>query len=254
VLFSFPLVVVALTFKLSGFTSGEPAVMRIARPSRAEVRTVLVIGGLVGLFVGLVDLLFVVRDRLSIDLDVVFRLAYWLLIGLAGGLVVALVIGSIRAGRQMSERNTPTRLWSNDLRAALTAGLVFAAASWLLIVIVAATAFVRNGPAAFSSWHDIDLSEAAPFYLAFLSFWILLWLVAGLAASQVGLLAVTATIMRLRRGGTIQMIRFLEDARGRQVLRQAGATYQFRHARLQDRTADQYEVDKSGDPAGNAIG
>ena len=34
----------------------------------------------------------------------------------------------------------------------------------------------------------------------------------------------------------------LESALDRQVLRQAGAVYQFRHADLQDRLADRYEA------------
>ena len=34
-------------------------------------------------------------------------------------------------------------------------------------------------------------------------------------------------------------MRFLEDARKRDVLRTVGPVYQFRHARLQDRLADQ---------------
>jgi hypothetical protein len=34
----------------------------------------------------------------------------------------------------------------------------------------------------------------------------------------------------------------LESALDRQVLRQAGAVYQFRHADLQDRLADRYQA------------
>jgi hypothetical protein len=36
------------------------------------------------------------------------------------------------------------------------------------------------------------------------------------------------------------LMHFLEDARARHVLRTVGPVYQFRHARLQDRLADQY--------------
>jgi hypothetical protein len=35
------------------------------------------------------------------------------------------------------------------------------------------------------------------------------------------------------------LMRFLEDARERQVLRAVGPAYQFRHARLQDRLAEE---------------
>ena len=37
----------------------------------------------------------------------------------------------------------------------------------------------------------------------------------------------------------VRLMRFLEDARKRDVLRTVGPVYQFRHARLQDRLADQ---------------
>ncbi|MGH7750771.1 MAG: hypothetical protein ACREQ5_39265, partial [Candidatus Dormibacteria bacterium] len=40
--------------------------------------------------------------------------------------------------------------------------------------------------------------------------------------------------------GRVKFIRVLEDARHRQVLRQAGAVYQFRHAELQDHLAKTY--------------
>jgi hypothetical protein len=37
----------------------------------------------------------------------------------------------------------------------------------------------------------------------------------------------------------VRMVRFLEDARARQLLRTVGPVYQFRHATLQDRLARQ---------------
>ncbi|GAB3938806.1 hypothetical protein GCM10027614_19620 [Micromonospora vulcania] len=45
----------------------------------------------------------------------------------------------------------------------------------------------------------------------------------------------------LRRKGDapLRMMRFLEDARAKHVLRTVGPRYQFRHARLQDRLAVQ---------------
>jgi hypothetical protein len=44
----------------------------------------------------------------------------------------------------------------------------------------------------------------------------------------------------LARQGPVRMLKFLEDARARQILRTAGPIYQFRHARLQDRLAAEY--------------
>jgi hypothetical protein len=42
-----------------------------------------------------------------------------------------------------------------------------------------------------------------------------------------------------RRRTPVRLVRFLEDARDRNVLRTVGPVYQFRHARLQDRLAGQ---------------
>jgi hypothetical protein len=50
-------------------------------------------------------------------------------------------------------------------------------------------------------------------------------------------LAFTQLAMRWRT--PIRLMRFLEDARNRNVLRTVGPVYQFRHARLQDRLAEQ---------------
>lgn len=50
---------------------------------------------------------------------------------------------------------------------------------------------------------------------------------------------VTLASAQLRRRGEapVRLLRFLEDARDRQVLRTVGQIYQFRHSRLQDRLA-----------------
>jgi hypothetical protein len=47
-------------------------------------------------------------------------------------------------------------------------------------------------------------------------------------------------------------MRFLEDGRGRDVLRIVGPVYQFRHARLQDRLAEQAKTAKRPEP--HAVG
>jgi predicted lipid-binding transport protein (Tim44 family) len=56
-----------------------------------------------------------------------------------------------------------------------------------------------------------------------------------------GLLAV-APLLRVRGRSPLVMMRFLEAARRKQVLRQAGAVYQFRHADLQNHLARQYSA------------
>jgi hypothetical protein len=51
----------------------------------------------------------------------------------------------------------------------------------------------------------------------------------------------TQIALRLK-GRRVRFMPLLETALERQVLRQAGAVYQFRHADLQDRLAERYEA------------
>jgi hypothetical protein len=64
-------------------------------------------------------------------------------------------------------------------------------------------------------------------------------LVSGLRAGAAPLLLFTELALWLR-GRRVRFMPFLERALDRQVLRQAGAVYQFRHADLQERLAEQY--------------
>ena len=59
------------------------------------------------------------------------------------------------------------------------------------------------------------------------------WLTAWLVAGQVPLVKLTELILIPQRRGRVHFLHLLEDAFRRQVLRQAGALYQFRHAALQ---------------------
>jgi hypothetical protein len=43
-------------------------------------------------------------------------------------------------------------------------------------------------------------------------------------------------------GTPVRLLRFLEDARDRNILRTVGPVYQFRHAKLQDRLAEQGQL------------
>jgi hypothetical protein len=71
----------------------------------------------------------------------------------------------------------------------------------------------------------------------------------GFAAALAAWVAVSETwrarlvFLQLRRRGVAprDVMRFLEDAHKREVLRTAGPVYQFRHARLQDQLSAQYQ-------------
>lgn len=51
-----------------------------------------------------------------------------------------------------------------------------------------------------------------------------------------------AELALLLQGRRVRFMHLLQTALARQVLRQAGGVYQFRHADLQDRLAEQYEA------------
>jgi len=70
-------------------------------------------------------------------------------------------------------------------------------------------------------------------------------LVSGLVVGAVPSLWLLEVLFRLR-GRRVRFLPLLETASERQVLRQAGAVYQFRHADLQDRLADRYRNDCLG--------
>jgi hypothetical protein len=71
-------------------------------------------------------------------------------------------------------------------------------------------------------------------------------LVFGLGFSPAWRASVAAGQLHVRWHTPARLMRFLEDARERNVLRTVGSVYQFRHARLQDRLAGiKAEADKA---------
>ena len=93
------------------------------------------------------------------------------------------------------------------------------------------------------------------------------WLVGGLAFGLLGglvadsepggaialtlfpdiwLASVAFAELAMRERTPVRLMRFLEDARERNVLRNVGPVYQFRHARLQDRLAGTWTESQPG--------
>ena len=68
--------------------------------------------------------------------------------------------------------------------------------------------------------------------------WLLVFgLVFGLAFPRTWTVSLTFAQLAMRWHTPVRLMRFLDDARQRDVLRTVGPVYQFRHARLQDRLA-----------------
>ncbi len=115
-----------------------------------------------------------------------------------------------------SPSSTAARTYRIDRRTSLIYGLVYGLALGL-------AAGIGGGLAAgIVAGLVAGLTSGLVFGLAF-------WFVAG----QVPLVKLTELILIPQRPGRVHFLHLLEDAFGRQVLRQAGALYQFRHAALQ---------------------
>ena len=128
---------------------------------------------------------------------------------------------------------TPRLVYQRDVRSHLVSGLM----GGLIGGIVGGLLGMLVGD---------GLLDRLLFGLAFgLAFGLTLGLVSGLvsgfrAGAASSLLFTELALWPRRR--RVRFMPLLETALERQVLRQAGAVYQFRHADLQDRLADRYEA------------
>ncbi|MBQ0852717.1 NACHT domain-containing protein [Streptomyces sp. BH-SS-21] len=149
-------------------------------------------------------------------------LAFGLSLGLVSGLTVALHRWLV-SPTDIARAGTPLDGLRADGATAVSRGV-------LLFLIASA-----NAALVFRSWFDTTFADGS----------LVIWLITAplaIALSAWGWLLVT----RLWLCGTgrlpWRLMRFLEDAHRRGVLRQAGALYEFRHARLQERLATRLDV------------
>ena len=179
-----------------------------------------------GFLVALTDRGFSTRtyDLESRRYELLVQPILFVLTGLAIGLVAGGVAGLVRAGASSFTWSTPARLWRSDIRSALTTGVLCA-----LCVVLVNVAFTRR------------VDTALLFIFALGSY---LFAIAGIMTTEAARLTMVGVILRFRGNGPLRILRSLDDARARNVLRQAGPTYQFRHARLQDRLADTFDGSK----------
>jgi len=144
-----------------------------------------------------------------------------LAVGLAGGLQGALataLAGGVAVGLALSR----TAVRAVGLAAGLSIGLAYGIAFGFLIAFT-------DGPA-------IGLTDGLT---AGLAVGVTLGPAAGFLYSMSWAASLAFAQLAARQRTPIRLMRFLEDARDRNVLRTVGPVYQFRHARLQDRLAGQ---------------
>jgi hypothetical protein len=136
----------------------------------------------------------------------------------------AILLGSLWATPiAVSPSASPATTYRADLSSGVTTALMIGLVGGLAAGIAAG---LRFGPA-------FGFEAAAVFGLcAGLPIWFL--------SAQVPLVKLTELVLACQGNGRVHFLHLLEETLDRQVLRQAGAVYQFRHAALQERLAATY--------------
>ena len=153
-------------------------------------------------------------------------------LGLATGLVVwlgvGLVAGMSRPGTDNTSPLSPVASWRSDRAFGLVVGLVVGLAVWFWIGL--AVWFWFGLATGFAVWFALVVP---------LVFGLVVGLVVWLVYPQSWSSSLAFAQLAASDRTPVRLMRFLEDARSRSVLRTVGSVYQFRHARLQDRLAAQ---------------
>jgi hypothetical protein len=131
----------------------------------------------------------------------------------------------------VSPSASPASIYRADLRTGVIGGLMIGGAGGLAAGLAAGLKF---GPV-------FGLEAALVFGLAAgLPIWLM--------TAQVPLVKLTELVLANQGSGRVHFQRLLDEALTKQVLRQAGAVYQFRHAALQVRLAETYSPRPAGRP------
>jgi len=166
-----------------------------------------------------------------------FGLAAGFTAGLTAGLAIGLAGTFSPLGSTDATARNPVTSWRSDPTSALGAGLLAGLGTGLgtgLSFGLAAglTAGLRLG---------LTVGLTAGLMAGFI-----VGLVVGLASAETWSASLAFAQLAMRWHSPLRMMRFLEDACDRQVLRTIGPVYQFRHARLQDRLAAHYRLGRPG--------
>ncbi|MBE1461520.1 hypothetical protein [Kibdelosporangium phytohabitans] len=151
-------------------------------------------------------------------------LAVCLPIGLVGGLVVGLLDHLAQQGRNDTNPPAPMNLWRAELATAPVLLLTFGLAGAIAFGLVGG---VIGGP-------DRGIEEAIIGVLIGVAIAVAVWA----ALSKTVRAALSQLYLAARYRTPVRLLRFLEDARSRHILRTVGPVYQFRHATLQDHLAN----------------
>lgn len=158
------------------------------------------------------------------------NVAIGLTTGTVAGLATALVFIFSGTGADDTSSVVPVSSWHNDLTFGLAVGFLVG----LVLGIVSGLAYAnaRMGPPGVPVGLEAGLGGGLGTGLA-------IGIVLMLFSTRTWQASLAFTQLAVRWHTPPRLMRFLEDARERNVLRIIGPVYQFRHARLQDRLAGQ---------------
>ncbi|MGH3853448.1 MAG: NACHT domain-containing protein [Pseudonocardiaceae bacterium] len=177
------------------------------RWSRTVTPTTILTGLVVGIALGLAD---------GLVLGLMPGLEFGIVFGLTGGLLLGLSQPSTEATGPLDSRS----LWRRESQLGLMVGLVVSLVVGLGLGLVQGRAYGLAVGIAYGIPEGIVAGLGS-----------------GLVSSATWATALASAQLWRRGEAPVRLLRFLDDARERQILRTVGPAYQFRHARLQDRLA-----------------
>ncbi|MFI6099927.1 hypothetical protein ACIA8G_30600 [Lentzea sp. NPDC051213] len=195
----------------------------VAAPGLSAFKSAAKLGLLFGLILGLVA---------GFVSGPIFGLVAGLVLSLVAGLTIWLTTRLMAEPRSVPTRSaSPAEAWRDDLLAGLITGSVAGLMVGLTFGVGAGLLY------GFETGLVYGLAAGVAFGLG-----------AGLQGLDSGQAVVAQAYLSVRHRTPLRLMRFLEDARSRHLLRTVGPIYQFRHATLQDRLADTQKSDREPPP------
>jgi hypothetical protein len=189
------------------------------------LRAGLIFGPVIGFAVGIAGL-FVDNVVVALEVGSISIIVGFLIFGIA--FMLAFSIAEAFVDLDSTSVPSPIISWRNDRRYSIVIGLIVGVVTGALITLLVS---IGDG---------IAFTPAAGFGLGVqygVIFGLITWLVAGIGVSRCWPTALAAIQLSRRWHTPSRLLKFLDDAHKRNVLRTVGPVYQFRHARLQDRLA-----------------
>jgi hypothetical protein len=189
------------------------------------LRAGLIFGPVIGLAIGITGL-FVDKVVTALEVGSISILVGGLIFGIA--FMLAFSIAEAFVNTDSTSVPSPIISWRNDRRYSIIIGFIVGVVTGVLITLLVSIGDgIASGPAA---GFGLGVQYGIIFGL-------IAWLVAGIGISRCWPTALAAIQLSRRWHTPSRLLKFLDDAHKRNVLRTVGPVYQFRHARLQDRLA-----------------